>query len=86
MKVPSIRRVLVTLTINPEMNMKTEKFLTAFGMAAALTMGGFAVGCDDKPDTPGEAVEKAGDQIEKAGDKAGRSIDKAADKVDDAVK
>lgn len=53
-----------------------------FGLAAVAAV---MPACDDKPDTPGEAIERAGERIEDAADDAGDKLDDAADNVEDAV-
>jgi hypothetical protein len=61
--------------------------LATFGMSVAMAVGAVAfVGCDDDPDTPGEAVDRAADKAERATDKAADKIEDAGDKAKDAVK
>lgn len=61
--------------------------LATFGISLAMLIGsGALVGCDDDPDTPGEAVDRAADKVEDAADKAGDKLEDAGDKTKDAVK
>lgn len=57
-------------------------FACMLGLAAAAAI---LPACDDNPDTPGEAIERAGDRVEDAADDVGDAIDDAADNIDDAV-
>lgn len=55
------------------------------GMLGLAACAAVLPACDDNPDTPAEAIERAGDNIEDAADDAGDATDDAADDVEDAV-
>ncbi len=69
----------------------TAKYSASLMLGGALALGSVAMlnGCEDEPDTPGEAVEDAadaaGDAIDDAGDAVRDAVDDAGDAVDDAV-
>jgi len=59
--------------------------LLAVGATALLGALPFTAGCDDEPDTVGEAVDQTMDDVQDAADDAGDSIEDAADDLGDAV-
>jgi hypothetical protein len=67
----------------------TAKYSASLMLGGALALGSAALlsGCNDEPDTPGEAVDdaadSAGDAIDDAGDATGDAIDDAGDAIDD---
>lgn len=66
--------------------MNTRNLIRSIILAAGLaSFSGVLGACDDSPDSPGEAVERAGDKIEDAADTAGDKIEDAADKAEDKI-
>lgn len=67
----------------------TAKYSASLMLGGALALGSAAMlsGCNDDPDSPGEAVEdaadSAGDALDDAGDATGDAIDDAGDAIDD---
>lgn len=60
----------------------TRSLIAMLGLTATAAI---LPACDDNPDTPAEAIEKAGDKIEDAADNAADKLEDAADDVGDAV-
>ena len=65
----------------------TAKYSASLLLGGALALGSAAMlsGCEDEPDTPGEAVDDAVDSTGDAMDDAGDAIKDAADDTGDAI-
>lgn len=66
--------------------MKLQENARLLLVAAGLTLGlATFAGCDNEPDTPGEALDRAAENVEDAADEAGDRIEDAADKAEDKI-